>query len=308
MSGSKRVTDPTSTTAWRATKSPAVRFLVALACELDGWTVYEQNGSWNLVAADGANLILPTNNAGGMQHSKMRSAVAKLLSRAFAPQWKNVLAAEAMAGYTGSEYIAAEKLVELNPPEPVAVLGRVVSVVEPPVTPEQIETVEHPQPEQPHPPKDDPDMTTPKITRGIGEAVHQHLIDANGPRTTKAIAEATGFRRDQVNSAAYHLIQAGVIRRLKTGVYEATQARTSRIDVQHHTDTVVMPAPAAAPASVPVIVSTPAPAPTVMDAAAEDTMNDVLDLMFPDGFKARHLPAIEAWKAATIRLMGEVLS
>jgi hypothetical protein len=38
------------------------------------------------------------------------------------------------------------------------------------------------------------------------------------------------------------------------------------------------------------------------------TMNLVLDLMFPNGFKAAHFPIIEAWKNITRNLMKEVQS
>ncbi len=37
-----------------------------------------------------------------------------------------------------------------------------------------------------------------------------------------------------------------------------------------------------------------------------DDVNEVLDLLVPNGFKAKHLPAIEEWKQATVRLLNEV--
>lgn len=51
-------------------------------------------------------------------------------------------------------------------------------------------------------------------------------------------------------------------------------------------------------------VAVPSPAPTTVD--EDSVINDVLDMMFPNGFKAKHLPLIDAWRKATIDLMREI--
>ena len=37
-----------------------------------------------------------------------------------------------------------------------------------------------------------------------------------------------------------------------------------------------------------------------------ETVNETLDLLFPQGFKARHLPLIDEWRKATVALIREI--
>lgn len=54
----------------------------------------------------------------------------------------------------------------------------------------------------------------------------------------------------------------------------------------------------------------PAPPFTVsrkdVDAISDDEINDVLDMLFPAGFKAKHLPAIDKWREATKALIASI--
>lgn len=63
-------------------------------------------------------------------------------------------------------------------------------------------------------------------------------------------------------------------------------------------------APIAAPSEAPSSLAPAAAAPT---SPHGDTVDAVMDLMFPDGVKTKHMPALIRWREETIRMMTEVL-
>lgn len=62
--------------------------------------------------------------------------------------------------------------------------------------------------------------------------------------------------------------------------------------------------PIAAPTQAP---PSPAPAAAAPTSPHGDTVDAVMDLMFPDGVKTKYMPALTRWREETIRMMTEVL-
>lgn len=147
------------------------------------------------------------------------------------------------------------------------------------------------------------------------------LMESGEPWAISNIAKHLGINNDSsVSGACGRLMQQGLVRRVAHGVYQAV-----RTGGDHKVHISVGQPPEAAP--VPLMASFPTPAPEIPAAARtappsapsdprqtppkgedqwEETINEVLDLMFPNGFKARHLPLIDRWRQATTALMREL--
>jgi hypothetical protein len=177
-----------------------------------------------------------------------------------------------------------------------------------PAMPTEAPPVTGPPPHVPLRGTSEADPTKPPRTRQHGhtEIVLNYLLSDGHTHTTGQIAEATGLSRDRVNKAAGYLVNVGAARRIKVGVYQVSDATAAaaRVEVTHHDhhEEAFIGNP------VPVVRESPAVVTVEWPADTENEVLDVLDLLLPDGFKAKHLPAIEEWKAATVRLLREVRS
>lgn len=159
--------------------------------------------------------------------------------------------------------------------------------------------------------------------RGASNAVLEVMVAANEPMTTKRLVEVTGLPNDTINHACHYLHTLDLIERVKYGCYKVKQGNGHvehrvGIDIRSAVADVVAPSPELEPAQAsavaPVavveppltqaVVVTPPAATSPID--ADSMINDVLDLLFPNGFKAKHLPLIDAWRRATVNLLSEV--
>jgi hypothetical protein len=162
-------------------------------------------------------------------------------------------------------------------------------------------------------------------------------------RLTKLLPD---IRRDSIQQACLSLVRWNVAERVKPGVYRVRDEARRNGDVRVGVDITAraaLPEPApAVPAASPVTVqhvvpvqdvtATTAPVEPRPPAETRDTgrtadvepiqktyasdgsgdlqmdemVNETLDLLFPQGFKARHLPLIDQWRQATIALMREI--
>lgn len=161
-----------------------------------------------------------------------------------------------------------------------------------------------------------------KHERGISNLVFDTLVKIGEPASVARLAqELPQFKYNQVGVSACYLANIGTVIRVKQGVYQVAEkyrhqdvsvSVTARTENGSTTQTLtVVPdsSPDVAPDSAPaeVVTSAQEQPPTVSrPVLTEDIANEVLDLLLPEGFKARHLPLIEAWKRATEALMAGV--
>lgn len=139
------------------------------------------------------------------------------------------------------------------------------------------------------------------------------LLGQDRPLTVEWMAETLGLTPDQVSKAMYYMIQQGLVKRVLNGMYQAVEHRYVQEDqdVRVDVDTQNVPrGPQIAPEAPPVPIPAPDPAPTVHPAVvdvlapSEQEIYEVLDLLVPQGFKARHYPAVHEWVQATRRLVA----
>jgi hypothetical protein len=150
--------------------------------------------------------------------------------------------------------------------------------------------------------------------RRIINIVMDQLIESGEPMSIDRLMGTFGEdqpNRNTVQGACLRLVDQGIVDRVKPGVYQAKpqhQRQDVRIGVQGAVQGGVAAAVAPDQAGPQNAVQRLGGGRIVPDtlSEAEETINDVLDLMFPDGFKARHLPLIDAWRRATIDLMQEI--
>lgn len=177
------------------------------------------------------------------------------------------------------------------------------------------------------------------LARGHSTMVLDILIGQRRAMTVEEVTEMTGLSRAQVGRAMYYLsqLQPPLAKRLKQGIYEAipqvqTQQHHVGIDVGVHAGAGTSPekapdGPVAASSDVPggrqpepvqdgadSLVGAEHAGSHVLDDflppdagdGMDDLIIDFLDMVFPDGFNARHLPAIDRWRAATKALFQEM--
>lgn len=126
------------------------------------------------------------------------------------------------------------------------------------------------------------------------------------------IAEAMGFdpadrmvTRGLANRLSYNAkLPDSPIESVRRGLYRLKQGRRQEPTVVAAT-TSVSPAVVSVPVEAqPVeIVTAPTPAQSM-----DDVLEAVLDLLLPNGFKARHMRFIQPWMTATQRMIEEVTS
>lgn len=124
----------------------------------------------------------------------------------------------------------------------------------------------------------------------------------NTPDTVRVISNRCGYLAEQ-----------GLAERVMYGTYRvADKAKRTDVRVHHDSTPTAAPAPAAeaeaAPAPSPVTVPVVAEPRNVVTVAesVDDTIEAVLDLLLPDGFKASHLRYIAPWVEATKQMVSAV--
>lgn len=275
------------------------RFLILLAASLDDWHVQEQNGYTDLVHDGGVKCTIP--GGSGLSNSTLMSFTRRLCRYTTQQDRPDIDGLAAHAKWRIPNDVRT--VINMRWTDDVIDDDDPLGIV-------QFESEAQPEPAQEDPVPETTQPAKPKRQRGVAETVMSYLIDAGSARTTQQIVTATGFTRQQVHTACHGLRSKGAVRAIKTGVFVADDVRShSRVDVQHHADGITFGTAHATHTPTPptITVTAPTPPEAALNSALDvDIMNDVLDLMFPAGFKARHLPAIEAWKTATLRLIREV--
>lgn len=153
---------------------------------------------------------------------------------------------------------------------------------------------------------------TPTRTRIINR-VFDLLVESGEPMSTNRLCEALGdTSMSSTTGALLGLVRHGVAERVKPGVYRAVtdmmQQDTMRMNHQGKAQ-VTLSAPVVAP---PTLVQ--APQPVERERAVEyppvspTIVDDVLDLMFPDGMRVRaaDLPLLDEWKRLTVEVIRRV--
>lgn len=154
--------------------------------------------------------------------------------------------------------------------------------------------------------------------RGMADRVFAVILNRSGPITNAQIAEELELDWDEnksaIGNATNYLSKLGVIDRVKRGVWQRKHqysAHDVTIDVvSRNLD------------SIPVEIRPHQPTPEAepvrekvreihadrrfLNEDRDELLNDLLDLMFPDGFKAKHLRSIEQWKQATVALIDSI--
>jgi hypothetical protein len=150
----------------------------------------------------------------------------------------------------------------------------------------------------------------PKPVRLPSKDVLEVLTEHDGPMTVKSIGKKLGLDmtnpqniEDVANRGAY-LVSKGLAERVMQGTYRvANSARTIDARVQHDVQREAVPQHQAPAAEVAPRVQSPA---SVVVESIDDTIEAVLDLLLPQGFKASHLRYIAPWIEATRRMVEEV--
>lgn len=159
--------------------------------------------------------------------------------------------------------------------------------------------------------------------RNISTRLLELLIGQGRPLTTPWMAEAMGFTQPQVQHAMTYMKSRHLVRRVKRGMWqsvehrEVTETQTVGMTVTtNQTETLEKPLEApvrpADPIDVPstiLAVETPPAAPQAVPVPAhrevtDDDVYQVLDLLVPDGFRAKHFPAVRDWVDATKALVN----
>lgn len=125
--------------------------------------------------------------------------------------------------------------------------------------------------------------------------VLEYLIKEARPVASHEIASALNLTQNQANGAGAGLVKAGAARRVKQSVYQAADSTMQHVRLHQETRE-----------QVEHVVAAVAATRAVDEPMDEDVINDVLDLLFPNGFKARHLARIDSWREETKRLIQEV--
>lgn len=225
----------------------------------------------------------------------------------------------------------AERDRKVSHPDPTPIDATKPVSADPPEEPKEA-PVNTPAPKEgPLPPVKPVDEVS-TFTKGLTNRILDHLVRSDQPMSIDRLARLEpDARRDSIGAACSNLVKYGVAERVKTGVYrirdEARRGSDVRVglDITARTAPEPTPAPPApveqpvpVPIAPPVVKSevvrsgddrpeTPAypvvrPGSTDMD----EMLNDTLDLLFPQGFKAKHLPLIDRWRQATIALMRDI--
>jgi hypothetical protein len=142
------------------------------------------------------------------------------------------------------------------------------------------------------------------------------LMESGEPWAVSNIAKHLNAPDSSISGACGRLVQSGLLTRVAHGVYQAVRTGSDH-KVHISVGTALEAAQPGQPVDVALAPESPsaartAPATTAtetpVDGQWDETINEVLDLMFPNGFKARHLPLIDRWRRATVALLRELNS
>ena len=178
-------------------------------------------------------------------------------------------------------------------------------------------------------PDDQPDQDAQVPPKSVSTPLLDLLIGQRRALTVEHMAEACGFDRDQVMRAMNYMKKKRLVRKVKNGMWLAIEQRDvqeqQNVNIQATTQVQETPEKPVesvqTPAADPVVPeplqhvpgtperpqAEPSPMPVQPIPANRDITDDdvyqVLDLLVPDGFKARHYPAVYAWVEATKNLV-----
>lgn len=181
-----------------------------------------------------------------------------------------------------------------------AAVKAAVTVVEPKPEPE-------PEPERSTMPKQS--TKTPAMPRS--KQVLEVLCAHDVPMTVARIVAELGLPNTSdtvrvISNRCGYLAEQGLAERVMYGTYRVAD-KAKRTDVRVHHDSTpsaAEAAPAPSPVTVPVVAE-PRNVVTVAE-SVDDTIEAVLDLLLPDGFKASHLRYIAPWVEATKQMVSAV--
>lgn len=177
--------------------------------------------------------------------------------------------------------------------------------------------------------KDKKVSRTSGVSRRVLAVLKQH---ANAHLDVPTITGMIGgdLSQEQVQGACSYLVGKGLIIAPLRGIYTFDTDDVEHkvgIDISVDRPAVAAPAPQPAPQPAQEAPERPAvqPTPIRTEPAAPlrkkppavtqedidrtvdpEEINDVLDMLFPNGFKARHLPAIDHWREATKALIASI--
>jgi hypothetical protein len=140
------------------------------------------------------------------------------------------------------------------------------------------------------------------------------LAEFDRPTTVRELLIHFGYptNADYTNAMSgrcSYLVSKGLATRVMYGSYRvANNASAISARVQHQVDPASPQTPPAAPAApaAPAQIAPPSVSPTVAAESIDDTIEAVLDLLLPSGFKASHLRYIAPWVETTKRMVEEV--
>lgn len=145
---------------------------------------------------------------------------------------------------------------------------------------------------------------------GVKAAVLEALARDGRVRSIGSLTEEIGFTRNSVGGALRALLAEGAATRTSGGTYQVSASYLRKMPEQHSSVSTVTPLIPVEPVRPPLVLHTTTPGVVVQATVAsediEDTLNEVLDLLFPNGFKAKHLPKIDVWKQTTRDLITEI--
>lgn len=164
-----------------------------------------------------------------------------------------------------------------------------------------------PKPKLPKPPE--PPRTLKH--RGTASRILDELTQ-NGPQSSQMLAEKLGVPLTVIQGSAYHLVsRTGLVKRLKNGFYAAVHQHDHSVRVDYTQESSEKPLeapviPAEPEKVVPELPERTEPPTVLRGEPSDQEIFDVLDLLVPQGFKAKHFPYVQAWVAATRDLVREL--
>lgn len=159
---------------------------------------------------------------------------------------------------------------------------------------------------------------TPTRVRVINR-VFDYLVESGEPCSAQRISDALGdTSKESVTGALLGLVKHELVERVKPGIYRIVRDQQNGSTIHHNVTAPVPVAPVQ-----PVAALAPAPTTPVFPAgpwagsvastgdltsAEEGVINDVLDLMFPDGMRIRaaDISLLDQWKHLTAEVMRRV--
>lgn len=137
-------------------------------------------------------------------------------------------------------------------------------------------------------------------------SVFDLLVERGDPMSNRAVAEVLDITPAQAGSALAQLASQNVVTRVKSGVYQAKPGLmrkdgTLGLVISGGYMQSTAPTPKPEPVRNQLASTNVEP-----DPGEDEMLNELLDLMAPNGFKARHLPYIDAFKSCAVALMREI--